>query len=196
MISGELEDCDVFLSYARVVRQPADNSCLYHALSYCLAAEDLLENVEFRSSINTYIRDKGNVEINLAPDVRATITEAVHQVRFPQVNCKNFEASLWMNFSCPTVHRSSPSGNWKTVSWLVLLALRQLILIIINYHGSLKIVFLILKSGDTNVRCLQMLLAFFPHTVSTLRKPVGSVMKMLMTSFNTVTPSLDMYSTS
>ena len=96
MISGELEDCDVFLSYARVVRQPADNSCLYHALSYCLAAEDLLENVydnhggyEFRSSVNTYIQDKGNVEINLAPDVRATITEAVHQVRFSQVNCKN-----------------------------------------------------------------------------------------------------------
>lgn len=86
MTSGELEDCDVFLSYARVVRQPADNSCLYHALSYCLAAEDLLENVydhhggyKLRSSLNTYIRNNDNVEIKLAPDVRATITEAVNQ---------------------------------------------------------------------------------------------------------------------
>ena len=30
------DDADVFLSHAEVVRQPGDNSCLYHALSYCL----------------------------------------------------------------------------------------------------------------------------------------------------------------
>jgi OTU-like cysteine protease len=79
-----MEYSDVFLSYARVVRQPADNSCLYHALSYSLADADMFENVydridgfQLRSSINTYIRDNGNVMINLAPDVRTSITDAV-----------------------------------------------------------------------------------------------------------------------
>jgi hypothetical protein len=74
--SDVLDDVEVFLSYARVDRQPADNSCLYHALSYCLAAEDLFEDVynrndgfKLRSSVNSYIRDNGNVDINLAPDV-------------------------------------------------------------------------------------------------------------------------------
>jgi hypothetical protein len=82
--SDVLGDVEVFLSYARVDRQPADNSCWYHALSYCLAAEDLFDDVydrndgfELRSSVNSYIRDNGSVDINLAPDVRTSITEAV-----------------------------------------------------------------------------------------------------------------------
>lgn len=84
-ISNNRDGDDVFLSSARVIRQPADNSCLYHSLSYCLAAEDLIENVyshndgfQLRTSVNTFIRDNGNVNINLAPEVRTSITEAVH----------------------------------------------------------------------------------------------------------------------
>jgi hypothetical protein len=80
-ISNNRDGDDVFLSSARVIRQPADNSCLYHSLSYCLAAEALIENVysqndgfQLRTSVNTFIRDNGNVNINVVYEEKQTST--------------------------------------------------------------------------------------------------------------------------
>ena len=65
-------DCLV-LSGARVVKQPGDNSCLFHSISFLLSyhvivpsLHEMSSGFELRSMICSYIRDNPSTYISLA----------------------------------------------------------------------------------------------------------------------------------
>ena len=75
---------EVFLKDARIVRQPGDNCCLFHSLSYCLWDEGVVNYVhdefsgfELRANIFSFLRDNGDVNVSLAPGVVTTISRAL-----------------------------------------------------------------------------------------------------------------------
>jgi hypothetical protein len=74
----------MFLQSATVVKQPADNSCLFHSLHYNLSYEDLYNDVykentgfSLRTEVNEYIRDNPAHVIFPTPDVPETFAEAI-----------------------------------------------------------------------------------------------------------------------
>jgi OTU-like cysteine protease len=83
--SDPVVETDVFLSDATVIEQPADGTCLYHALSYCLANSEIFlesyssdDGFQLRSTINEFIKVKNETLIYLSPSVRMKISDAVH----------------------------------------------------------------------------------------------------------------------
>ena len=84
-IPNEVEVSDVFLSNATVVEQPADGSCLYHALSFCLIKSDIylesysaVNGFNLRIIINNFINKESHTLISFSSMVRLTISDAVN----------------------------------------------------------------------------------------------------------------------
>ena len=84
MISSAAENGPVILSRARVVRQPGDNSCLFHSLSFLLSFHNIVPSLhvmssgyELRASIGTFIRDNPLTYITLSDGLVSTIEDAL-----------------------------------------------------------------------------------------------------------------------
>lgn len=69
------------LSKALVVKQPGDNSCLFHSISFLLSFYDIAPSLhevssgfELRSTVCSYIRDNSSTYISLGPGLISTIS--------------------------------------------------------------------------------------------------------------------------
>ena len=74
----------VMLSGARIVKQPGDNSCLFHSLSFLLSYHDIVSFIsemssgfELRASFCSFIRDKPLTYIVLSDGLISTIEDAL-----------------------------------------------------------------------------------------------------------------------
>ena len=75
---------DVYMRNSRIVKQPGDHSCLFHSLSFCLSYGEVVAidhncNSGFllRELVASFIRENGDVIIQLSDGLYVTIEEAV-----------------------------------------------------------------------------------------------------------------------
>ena len=74
----------LYLKSGTVVKQPANNSCLYHSLNFNLGHEDIYKDVYYehtgftlRKEVNYYIRDNHAKVIWITPDLPETFADAI-----------------------------------------------------------------------------------------------------------------------
>ena len=93
-----MPDQEIYVQSAVVVKSAADNSCLYHSLSFILNYVNLYSNNGFtlRRTVNDYIRDNLLKYVWTSPEVCETFTEAIVGEGY---NTSDYYATMSLNSS-------------------------------------------------------------------------------------------------